>query len=73
MYIKKLLAAALAACLMLGCGKKTEQPEPAEDITGNETTEQAPENDPYLPRAESIAAELSLKQKIEQLREADSD
>ena len=67
MNIQKLLAAALAACLMFGCGKKADQPEPAEDGTGNEPAEQAPENDPYLPRAESIAAELSLKQKIEQL------
>ena len=59
MNIQKLLAAALAACLMFGCGKKADQPEPAEDGTGNEPAEQAPENDPYLPRAESIAAELS--------------
>ena len=61
MQLKKQFAAVIAASCLLACGR------PAEPEVPENTEPPAPSADPDVTRAEGIAADLDLKQKIEQL------
>ena len=61
MRLKQLWALLLAGSLLAGCTTASAPAEPETSIPPE------PEKDPYVLRAEGIAADLDLKQKVEQL------